>query len=201
MSIKFWLFSLFIDPTFRKARKAALEIIKGQKNQLVLDMCAGIGTFPKSVIQTDNQAIGLDINFKKERFGTIMFQNRNLMCADASLSPFRNDSFDIITFIYALHDKNPALAKKMLSEAERIIRPGGKLIIIDYAPPWNFFSFCGHLLRIITEILAGHHKNGFSFIRNGGIASLITGDRFSKTSISKHSHLFSAELAVISIPQ
>jgi ubiquinone/menaquinone biosynthesis C-methylase UbiE len=85
--------------------------------------------------------------------------------------PFSSGSFDCVTISLALHEM--ALETRMGTTGEmlRVLNPGGKLIVFDYAAPENFRSTFGLALMGLLERIAGgeHFKNFVRFTRAGGI--------------------------------
>jgi hypothetical protein len=59
----------------------------------------------------------------------------------------------------------------MISEAKHLLVPDGKMILLDFEPPWNFRSRLGWVLTTSVERLAGkeHFRNGREFLREGGL--------------------------------
>jgi demethylmenaquinone methyltransferase/2-methoxy-6-polyprenyl-1,4-benzoquinol methylase len=51
--------------------------------------------------------------------------------------PFEEDSFDLITIAFGL--RNLADRAKGLAEMERVLRPGGRLIILEFSQPYLWF--------------------------------------------------------------
>jgi len=81
--------------------------------------------------QNGTHVIGVDIsNAKfpknKTRSGGIQCRKRN---AD-NLAFLKNGSIDAVVSVYAFHEMNNAL--KVLQEAHRVLRRGGRLLIIDF---------------------------------------------------------------------
>lgn len=60
--------------------------------------------------------------------------NLHLICADAEALPFAEGTFDAVLSTYALeHSVNPV---QMLSELVRVVRPGGRIVLLG--PAWDF---------------------------------------------------------------
>ena len=55
--------------------------------------------------------------------------------ADAQQIPFPDQSFDIVTVGYGL--RNLADWQRGLSEMRRVVKPGGRLLILDFGKPRN----------------------------------------------------------------
>ncbi|HMW17554.1 MAG TPA: rhodoquinone biosynthesis methyltransferase RquA [Accumulibacter sp.] len=61
-----------------------------------------------------------------------------LHCMDSAALTFDDRSFDRALLFFLLHEQPQAVREKTLAEALRVIRPGGTLTIVDYAPPSRF---------------------------------------------------------------
>ncbi len=79
-------------------------------------------------------------------------QEVNHMLADAADLPFADDSFDYLTISDALHHFREV--EGALSEAARVLKPGGKLYILEFDPN-TFFT----KVIIFFEKLAGEPVN------------------------------------------
>jgi ubiquinone/menaquinone biosynthesis C-methylase UbiE len=49
--------------------------------------------------------------------------------------PFPPASFDLVTISYVLHVVDPGTRERILSEAARVLRPGGRIATVTIAPP------------------------------------------------------------------
>jgi len=58
-----------------------------------------------------------------------------LHCMDSAALAFADASFDQALLFFLLHEQPQAVREKTLAEALRVVRPGGTLTIVDYAPP------------------------------------------------------------------
>ncbi|TXI74214.1 MAG: class I SAM-dependent methyltransferase [Dokdonella sp.] len=56
-------------------------------------------------------------------------------CMDSAALSFADASFDRALLFFLLHEQPQAVRERTLAEALRVIRPGGTLTIVDYAPP------------------------------------------------------------------
>ncbi|EXI74003.1 MAG TPA: rhodoquinone biosynthesis methyltransferase RquA [Candidatus Accumulibacter phosphatis] len=59
-------------------------------------------------------------------------------CMDSAALGFADASFDRALLFFLLHEQPQAVREKTLAEALRVVRPGGTLTIVDYAPPSRF---------------------------------------------------------------
>jgi len=108
--------------------RAASMIPEGSR---VLDVACGRAT--NYVWLADRvQYFGCDISQKG--LSSAQRPNLRLACGDAEELPFADSSFDSILSTYALeHSTDPI---QMLSEMVRVVRPGGKIVLLG--PSWDF---------------------------------------------------------------
>jgi ubiquinone/menaquinone biosynthesis C-methylase UbiE len=90
------------------------------------------------------------------------------------LLPFEGGSFDYVSISFGLHDKEECIRKAVIEEINRVVKPGGSIILIDFAIPLpgNLWAW---LARIIEFMAGGSHYQGFkNFKANGGLKSIMS---------------------------
>jgi len=61
----------------------------------------------------------------------------SLHCCDAVNLPFDDAAFDRIVVFFLMHEQPPHVRTRSLAEAWRVLRPGGRLVLVDYhRPEW-----------------------------------------------------------------
>ncbi len=62
-----------------------------------------------------------------------------LHCMDATDLAFDDARFDQVLSFFLLHEQPADVRRRTLAEAVRVLRPGGRLIVLDYSMPqwWN----------------------------------------------------------------
>jgi len=133
--------SLGIDIVWRK--KAIKELLKDQP-QKILDVATGTGDFafesikilkPKQVIGVDISAGVLDVARKK-------INDRNLsevfsvQLGDSEGLHFDDHTFDAITVAFGV--RNYENLEKGLADMLRVLKPGGKVVILEFSKPRVF---------------------------------------------------------------
>lgn len=125
------------DPAYRADLLDLAEVAPGEH---VLDVGCGTGTQAIAAharVQPGGSVAGVDISEKMfaaarrkaRRAGVdIAFQH-----ADAALLPFADDRFDVVTITTVMHMVPESRRRKSLSEASRVLRRRGRLLLIDYA--------------------------------------------------------------------
>jgi demethylmenaquinone methyltransferase/2-methoxy-6-polyprenyl-1,4-benzoquinol methylase len=123
-----------------KRRVVRLAMDGAPANARVLDLCCGTGdmTF-EARRQGAALAVGVDftqamLDVAQQRRGTT---NAEVFFArgDALRLPFADGSFDAVTIGYGL--RNVADIEQCLREMIRVLRPGGRLVILDFGKPAN----------------------------------------------------------------
>lgn len=119
-----------------RALVAAANLSGGER---VLDMGCGAGHTALATASLGAQVTAVDITPEMLAVAAAMAERRGLTItvrqADVSALPFEDGAFDLVTSRYSAHHyANPAQA---IQEAARVLRPGGRLLLIDTVAPEN----------------------------------------------------------------
>src|ERR1700730_10924563 len=99
----------------------------------VADLGAGEGTLSQILAKSARKVIALDISERMVEIGAKLakdhgFTNLEYRLGDLEEPPIANSSIDLAVFSQALHHANSP--QRALSAARRILRPGGRLVIL-----------------------------------------------------------------------
>ncbi len=85
--------------------------------------------------------------------------------------PFAPGAFDCVTISLALHEMAYPARMKVAGEILKVLAPGGKLLVFDYAGLQNMgFAPAPGLLGLLEKIAGSEHFGNFvQFTRAGGI--------------------------------
>lgn len=121
----------------KSPRKAVIESISA--NDKILDLCTGTATnamgISKAIPTTDIVGVDLSENMLKvgrEKVVKDNIKNINLYEMDATKLSFESESFDKILLSLVLHEMDEELRSKILSEARRVLKKDGKIIITEW---------------------------------------------------------------------
>lgn len=118
------------DRSWRRATAAALDLKPGEK---VLDLGAGTGISTVDLSRSGAFAVGADISLGMLGVGRRVRPQVPLVAGDALALPFADGSFDAVTISFALRNVKDTGAA--LQEMARVTKPGGRLVICEFAHP------------------------------------------------------------------
>jgi len=159
--------SLGIDIIWRK--KAIKELLSSQP-QKILDVATGTGDFAFESIKIlkPQQIIGVDISEGMLEVAKKKIAERNLghvfsvQKGDSEGLHFEDDTFDAITVAFGV--RNYENLEKGLTDMFRVLKPGGKVVILEFSKPrvfpikqfYNFYF--KHILPSIGKLFSKDKK-------------------------------------------
>ncbi len=115
-------------------------------NATVLDLASGTGDFSKLVQERLPQARSVAVDITEGMLQLARAHGlKEAACADATLLPFADASFDCVFIGYGL--RNFPDLKKAVREIERVTKPGGMMVSLDFFLPTN---------RVFREMYLGY---------------------------------------------
>ena len=124
-------------------RKKVVKSVKKANPKTVLDIATGTGDLAIQIAKsTQAQITGFDLSAGMLEVGRKKVTKEKLdgriemIQGDAENMPFENNSFDVITVAFGV--RNFENLKKGLDEIYRVLKPGGKFIILEFSQPESF---------------------------------------------------------------
>ena len=164
--------SLGID---RRWRRTAVDALGIHQPQQILDIATGTGDFalllakrikPQHIVGADisegMMAVGREKVKEEGLQNVISFQYEDCM----QLS-FPDGSFDAVTSSYGV--RNFQTLDKGLQEMQRVLRPGGHLLIVELTPPPSFpmkqlFWLYAHVVMPLLGRLISHDDSAYTYL-------------------------------------
>jgi demethylmenaquinone methyltransferase/2-methoxy-6-polyprenyl-1,4-benzoquinol methylase len=139
-------------------RKRAIKELKELKPQYVLDVATGTADVALTTWKylQPNKIIGIDISegmldLGKQKVAKLLLNNHiELQKGDSEAINFPDNTFDAVTVAFGV--RNFENLEKGLSEMYRVVKPGGKVVILEFSKPrkvW-FKGFYNLYMKIIA---------------------------------------------------
>ena len=149
-----------------RAWKAFCVAVAGVRpGHFVLDIASGTGDLARAFapqVEPGGFVVATDINASMLAEGRRRLEDAGLcvpaaLC-DAETLPFPSASFDRVSVAFGL--RNMTHKERALSEMYRVLKPGGKLLVLEFSRPWeplrgayDFYSF--QILPRLGKLVAG----------------------------------------------
>jgi demethylmenaquinone methyltransferase/2-methoxy-6-polyprenyl-1,4-benzoquinol methylase len=135
-------------------KKQLIRMAKVSPGDLALDLCTGTGDIALKLASSGARVVGCDFSesmLEEARRRSKM--DIEWVQGDALKLSFADNTFNIVTMGYGL--RNLANFHQGLSEILRVLKPGGRLLILEFGKPenrfWRFLYFS--YLRIFVPLL------------------------------------------------
>ena len=149
-----WLVNVILFGHYAQLRDAALDDLGRSVEGRTLQVACVYGNLSLKLRQRLAPDARLDVvdivpaqlkNLAKKlpvdpRVGMLQGDSSSLACADAS--------YDQVLMYFLLHEQPEAVRRGTLAEAMRVVKPGGKIIVVDYHQPSRW-----HLMRPLMRLV------------------------------------------------
>lgn len=161
------IFTFGQDVAWRK--KAARECLRERPGR-VLDLCTGTGDFILELARQADEPVELTgydfspsmLRRAREKSGGITGQSVRSLAfveGDAARMPFKDAYFDAIGITFGIRNLlyENTRAQLHLAEIHRVLKPGGRLVVLESSRPGNIVwrGFHNLYLRLILPCLGG----------------------------------------------
>ncbi len=121
----------------QRFRRLALEGLAIAPNAQILDLCCGSGQATQILVEHSPHVTGLDASPLSLHRAQQNVPQATYVEAFAEAMPFGDHQFDLIHTSAALHEMNAAQLQQILSEVQRVLKPGGIFALVDFHRPTN----------------------------------------------------------------
>ena len=178
------LLSLGIDKAWR--RKAMRELERGAKDR-VLDVACGTGDFSIEALRHGvRQVVGVDISenmlavAREKAWDKGLEEQLEFLYGDSEQLTFPDGNFDAVTVAFGV--RNFEHLERGLREMCRVLRPGGRVVILEFSTPDRFpmkqlyrFYF-KHILPRVGGLVSGD-RGAYEYLP-ASVFAFPQGDRF-----------------------
>ncbi|MBE2246463.1 MAG: bifunctional demethylmenaquinone methyltransferase/2-methoxy-6-polyprenyl-1,4-benzoquinol methylase UbiE [Candidatus Competibacteraceae bacterium] len=163
--------SLGID---RLWRKQLVKMVQNDKPRSIIDVATGTGDLAIALAKTYPDVIeGIDISEGMLSVGRKKIEKQNLAVpihlqwGDSENIPFDDNSFDVATAAFGVRNfENPL---KGLKEMHRVLKPGGKIYVLEFSQPSSFpfkqiYTFYFRHILPLWGRLVSKHASAYSYL-------------------------------------
>jgi demethylmenaquinone methyltransferase/2-methoxy-6-polyprenyl-1,4-benzoquinol methylase len=161
------LLSANVDHRWRRRAVGLLEL---QGEEHILDVCTGTGDLAVALLDGGAREVqGCDFSPEMIRLAREKAGDRiHFEVADALDLPYASESFDVATVAFGV--RNYEDLDQGLRELARVIRPGGRLLILEFSRPPNplirgfYETYSMLVLPLIGNLVSGGADNAYAYL-------------------------------------
>ena len=116
-------------------RKVATSIIDPKPGMRILDIAAGTGSSSRPLADAGANVIPLDFSKGMLDAGRKRHPDLAFTQGDALALTFKDNEFDVTTISFGLRNTSDTL--KALRESLRVLKPGGRMVVVEFSQPTN----------------------------------------------------------------
>ena len=152
-------------------KNSMMDWLSPQANQKLLDVAGGTGDISFRFLRRapSAQATIFDMTQSMLDEGQLRAEAQKLedrldwVCGDAMFLPFLDNSFDIYTISFGI--RNVTDPQKALNEAYRVLRPGGRLMVLEFSQipnpsmRWAYDKYSFNIIPPMGKIIANDSES------------------------------------------
>lgn len=171
-------YDLVVEPLNAPLRAAARRLCPPDPGWTVLDIGCGTGAAVAEYATLGCSVIGADpspamLAKARERLGP----EADLRVVDGERLPVEDGCIDLVLVSLVLHSVSNEDAVGLLREAARVLRPGGRILVVDFGTSGLRFprGWIGRGVTVVAELAAGpqHSAHSLAYLRRGGLPPLV----------------------------
>ncbi|MBU8897053.1 bifunctional demethylmenaquinone methyltransferase/2-methoxy-6-polyprenyl-1,4-benzoquinol methylase UbiE [Corallococcus sp. H22C18031201] len=136
-------------------RRTAVRLSGAKPGDRILDCASGTGDLAlvfKRKVGAQGRVVGTDFCPEMLQVAPDKARQAGLevefQVADAMALPFADDSFDVASIAFGIRNVDDPV--KCLKEMARVVRPGGRVVVLEFGQPSGFF---GGLFRFYSKVV------------------------------------------------
>jgi demethylmenaquinone methyltransferase / 2-methoxy-6-polyprenyl-1,4-benzoquinol methylase len=151
-------------------RRRMNRLLPDRHDLSVLDVATGTGDQLLALYDSGrvSKGAGIDLAEKMLAVGMAKIESRGLhdhltlTIGDGQAIPFDNDAFDVVSISFGI--RNMTDVPLALTEMRRVLKPGGRALILEFSLPTNavirtlYLFYFRHLLPRIGHVVSGDSK-------------------------------------------
>jgi demethylmenaquinone methyltransferase/2-methoxy-6-polyprenyl-1,4-benzoquinol methylase len=163
-------------------RRAAVRLARLRPGDTVLDAACGTGDLAEAFARAGAASVtGVDfaepmLALARAKSGRRRRRGRGREAAPAPLYrqadvmdlPFEDQSFDVVSIAFGI--RNVAEPAAAAAEFRRVLRPGGRLVVLEFSRPANpvlrrlNHLYCEHVMPVTATLLSGDRTGAYRYL-------------------------------------
>lgn len=153
-----WLVNLILWGNFARLRDLALDELGTSVEGDVLQIACVYGNFTERLLQRLTPTARLEVvdvaEVQLENLKTKLNQTSHIVLhhQDSTNLKFPDARFDSVVLFFLLHEQPEEVRAKTIAQALRVVKPGGKVVFVDYHRPSHFNPFRYVMVPILSTL-------------------------------------------------
>jgi demethylmenaquinone methyltransferase/2-methoxy-6-polyprenyl-1,4-benzoquinol methylase len=156
-------------------RKKAVQMAAVQSGDTVLDIACGTGDLTEQFAATAaGRVVGIDftpamLDIAREKVKPRSYASKvEYREGDAMNLAVPDASADVLSIAFGI--RNVATPKRAFSEFFRVLKPGGRLIVLEFdrprTPPmsWGYDLYCGWIMPRTATLISGDRSGAYKYL-------------------------------------
>ncbi|MSZ70141.1 MAG: demethylmenaquinone methyltransferase [Actinobacteria bacterium] len=146
-------------------RKVATSIIAPKPGMRILDIAAGTGSSSRPLADAGAEVIPLDFSKGMLDAGRKRHPDLAFTHGDALALSFKDNEFDVTTISFGLRNTSDTL--KALRESLRVLKSGGRMVVIEFSQPTNKIFrtiYLRYLMRALPPVARKVSSNPGAYV-------------------------------------
>ncbi len=146
-------------------RKVATSIIAPKPGMRILDIAAGTGSSSRPLADAGAEVIPLDFSKGMLEAGRKRHPDLAFTHGDALALSFKDNEFDVTTISFGLRNTSDTL--KALRESLRVLKSGGRMVVIEFSQPTNKIFrtiYLRYLMRALPPVARKVSSNPGAYV-------------------------------------
>lgn len=146
-------------------RKVATSIITPKPGMRILDIAAGTGSSSRPLADAGAEVISLDFSKGMLDAGRKRHPDLTFIQGDALALSFKENEFDVATISFGL--RNTADTSKALQESFRVLKSGGRMVVVEFSQPTNRIFrtiYLRYLMRALPTVAKKVSSNPDAYV-------------------------------------
>ena len=157
-------------------RRAAVKMAQVKAGDKVLDCACGTGDLSFAFADAKAQVTGLDftagmLEVAKEKAKACAKEDWKAVAfiqGDAMALPFAAASFDVVSIAFGI--RNVSDPAKAFAEFHRVLKPGGRLVVLEFSEPqngflkWAYGFYFKHIMPRTAALIARDTSGAYKYL-------------------------------------